>query len=456
MFGQGGALNFNSGIPVPFAGSQVFGNPTQPGDFLLSEGCSSIADSSGNLLFYSNGEKVWNSLNQVMPNGDSLFGLYSSTSAALIIPVPMSDSLYYVFTTDGIERYLQRGLRYSVVNMCLDNGKGDVINSQKNVLLLDTVSEKVCAVRHPNGTDIWLITHKYFSDSFYAYLITPNGINAPVVSGVGSVHLGNSANFNGFAAALGQMKASFDGSRIGLVFSNVNPAVAEIFDFDAITGVVSNPLSLQTNGGEYGIEFSPDNSKVYISNMSGVFQFNLNAGSSSAINASKFQLTNNGCAPAPMQIGPDGKIYVSRCNSFLGVVHNPNLLALNCNYVNNGLNISPAVNNTSLPAFIAGFNYRNHQPPDCLTTGTDFINTTNQPVAFPNPFATETVIQMDTYLVDGVLCVQNIFGETVTRVSNINGYSITFLRGDLPPGLYFAQFVQANQVVGVVKLVISE
>jgi hypothetical protein len=149
---------------------------------------------------------VWNSLNQIMPDGDSLKGFYSSTSAAFVIPFPLSDSLYYLFTTDGVERYLQNGLRYSIINMCLDNGKGNVIKSQKNILLLDTVSEKLCAVAHPNGTDIWLIAHKHFTNSFYVYLLTPSGINSPVISNAGAIHSGGS--FNGCATAIGQMKAS--------------------------------------------------------------------------------------------------------------------------------------------------------------------------------------------------------------------------------------------------------
>ena len=104
MFGQGGGLDFNSGSPVSISGSQIFGNPTETGDYAYSEGCSSIADSSGSLLFYSNGEKVWNKNNAIMPNGNAIMGFYSSTSAALIIPMPSSDSLYYLFTTDGFER----------------------------------------------------------------------------------------------------------------------------------------------------------------------------------------------------------------------------------------------------------------------------------------------------------------------------------------------------------------
>ena len=391
MFGEGGALDFNMGTPSAFSGSPIFGSPEQSGHYLYSEGCASISDSSGNLLFYSNGMKVWNKLNQIMPNGNNLNGYYSSTSAAFIIPKPLSDSLYYLFTTDGLERYLGNGLQYSTINRCLDNGKGDVIESQKNILLLDTVSEKLCAIAHPNGIDIWLIAHKYLTNSFYAYLITPSGINAPIITNIGSVHTGNLSIFNGFGAAIGQMKASSDGTKIGLVFSNVTPSVAEIFDFNLTTGILSNVISLQTYGNEYGVEFSPDNTKLYTTSFGGIRQFDISSGNQATINSSVTQISSAVCLPASIQLGPDGKIYVTRCSNSLGVINAPNYLGTSCNYVNNSINISPASNNTSLPSFIAGYNYKNNKIPECsILSGIETTNLQSEIQLFPNP-ASETL-----------------------------------------------------------------
>ena len=65
LFGEGAGLNFNSGNPIPISGGQVYGMPTQVGDYPYDEGCTSISDSSGNLLFYSNGMRVWNKFHQI-------------------------------------------------------------------------------------------------------------------------------------------------------------------------------------------------------------------------------------------------------------------------------------------------------------------------------------------------------------------------------------------------------
>lgn len=440
MFGQGGGLDFNSGSPASISGSQIFGNPTDTGDYAYSEGCSSIADSSGSLLFYSNGEKVWNKNNAIMPNGNAIMGFYSSTSAALIIPMPSSDSLYYLFTTDGLERYLQKGLRYSIINTCLDSGNGDVIASQKNILLLDTVSEKLCAIAHPNGQDIWLIAHKYLSDTFYAYQITSTGISTPVISNIGSIHIGNPGYYNGYGAALGQMKASPNGNKIGLAFANATPAVAEVFDFNSLTGIVNNPISLTSNIGNYGVEFSPDNTKFYLTSVNGIFQFDLMAGGGTqiSINSSKTQITNVACLPGPLQLGPNDKIYISRCDNTLGVINFPNNLGTACNYIDSVINISPAVNNTSLPMFIAGYNYTNNKIPNCIFTSVDnSLLISNELKVYPNPFNEIFTIELPDKETFSLL-VYDVMGRKVYERKNSNG-TVKVDCSTFSKGIYFVQ-----------------
>lgn len=449
VFGQGGKLDFNSGTPVPLPGSQIFGNPTQTGDFAYSEGCSSISDSSGALLFYSNGMKVWNKFDQLMPNGDSLKGFYSSTSAAFIVPAPQSDSLYYLFTTGGLEMRLANGLRYSIINRCLDNGKGDVVINQKNIALLDTVSEKLCAIVHPNGTDIWLIAHKHFTNTFYAYLITASGIQAPVITSIGSVHPGDpfsASAVQGYGTAIGQMKASPDGSKIALVFSNTNPAVAELFHFDASTGVLSNTISLQTSGNEYGIEFSPDNSKLYTTSTGGLNQYDISSGNQTLINASKTQISSAGCLPSPLQLGPDGKIYVARCTNYVGIINNPNNAGIACNYVNNALDISPASHNTSFPLFIAGYQYQNKRNPVCSSLGIPEISQ-NLIQVVPNPANDRVELTSSNSFNHAVLSVTDCFGKKIRELTHLSGQSLIFYREGLPAGVYFIHLIENNQIL---------
>ena len=62
------------------------------------EGCASISDASGNLLFSTDGITIWAKDQSVMPNGSNLLGNPSSTQSAIIVPDPGNANLYYVFT----------------------------------------------------------------------------------------------------------------------------------------------------------------------------------------------------------------------------------------------------------------------------------------------------------------------------------------------------------------------
>jgi hypothetical protein len=164
-----------------------------------------------------------------MPNGNNLWGHYSTTQT-LIVPQPGNDSIFYIFTASPQYNALYAmdsvGFHYSVVNLKHDNGYGDVV--LKNILLYKQTTEKITAVHHRNGQDIWVVMHEWGSNCFRSYLVTEAGIElTPVVSCVGAVHQGGgplpSANYN----AIGQMKISPDGSLLGLVLADARKV--EIF-----------------------------------------------------------------------------------------------------------------------------------------------------------------------------------------------------------------------------------
>src|SRR5690606_33959812 len=110
-------------------------------------------DREGNLLFYTNGIKVWNKNHGIMPNGTGLFGDFSSSQAAVIVPKPESPNLFYIFTTNAFET--NGGLRYSIVDMAANGNTGAVLD--KNILLTSATCEKISVVRHSNNQDFWVV-----------------------------------------------------------------------------------------------------------------------------------------------------------------------------------------------------------------------------------------------------------------------------------------------------------
>ncbi len=345
-FGMFSGLDFTNGAPVA----------DTTGKLNTAEGCSAISDANGNLLLYTDGITVFNRVHDTLPNGTGLTGDISSTQSALIVPQPNHSNTYYIFTTaadGGIA-----GFRYSKVDMTLDGGLGDI--TSKNVLIKNFSTEKVSAVSNPNGTGYWVMMHEWGTNGFYAYFLSDTGLNmTPVVSHTGSVH--GSGNFQN---TYGQMKFSADGHKVALGIGYQQ--IFELFDFDNSTGVVSNPVTFNTGHSSYGVEFSPDNTKLYITrydNLNDLYyldQFNLSAGDSSQIVASQYPIsTTDGMRQ--LQLGPDGKIYVAKFNvPYLGVIDNPNGLGAASNYQDNAFLLDSSQSGLilcglGLPGFVQTF-----------------------------------------------------------------------------------------------------
>ncbi len=320
------------------------------------EGSSTISDSDGNLLFYSNGETVWNKDDTIMQNGTGLMGTYSTSQSALIIPDPANDSLYYLFTLGA-----QGGnFYYSVINIKHNNGLGEVIT--KNVWLLDSCTEKLAASRHSNGKDFWITIHTEKGENFYSYLVNASGIQAPVISHVGTVAYGKGTQ--------GCMKFSHDQKRIVTVIS-VTVGIVELFDFNNSTGVVSNPLTIYRAGVAtlyypYGAEFSPDNKLLYLSWSDMVdlgdykvyiSQFDITSNNQTAIVNSKIDLVfsdaGNAISTGALQLGPDKRIYFPVYKSgSVGIIEYPNIHGVGCNAKLNGLYLEGGICRLGLPNLI--------------------------------------------------------------------------------------------------------
>ena len=318
--------------------------------FTPGEGGASIADASGNLLFYTDGTQIFDRRNAVMPNSTSLGGHISSSQSALIVRKPGSLTLYYVFTTDAIEKYpsSHRGLRYSVVDMALNGGYGDVQAAQKSVLLQTQTAEKLTACFDSGGQNVWILSHGFGNALFYANKLSANGLALDaVISTAGAAHGAlTGGNFN---PGRGCMKVSPDGSHIATV---VLPAyggqyIAELFNFDIATGYVSFAQSLSEPATDpntynfYGVEFSASGSKMYISSRKGpyhIYQYDLCA---SDIRGSKTTVATSTNEFGTLQLAPDGKLYCAKnSDQYLGTINQPEIAATGCTYVDHGFNLT--------------------------------------------------------------------------------------------------------------------
>jgi hypothetical protein len=353
-FGRSAGVNFYYGQP------QIF----QSG-YITQHGCASIGDENGNLLFYTDGQTVYNAQHDTMANGVDLHGgANKGTQTSIIVPRPGSNNIYYIFTVDSF--YSPRGLKYSTVDMNLGGGLGAV--TTKNTALHSPVQEKISAVKHANGCDYWVIAREATGNNFRAYLVSSAGVSAmPVISAAGPAFPPLPYNIG---LTQGQMKFSPDGKKLALAIFGAARIV--VFDFNAATGQVSNTNIVDINlmgppsENPYGIEFSPDSKVLYATVVSGatnrVLQFNLQAGNSAAVMASKTVLaTSTDHFFRSMQLSVDGKIYIARFRNvqpfedYLAVIDNPNTLGAGANFILDGLKLDGNFAILGLPNFVQSF-----------------------------------------------------------------------------------------------------
>ena len=358
-FGARAGIDFNTTPPTPLT----------DGAMTTLEGCASIADKTGALLFYTDGIKVWNKIHDLMPSGTGLKGNPSSTQSGVIVPQPGNDSIYYIISIDGWTGR-REGCYYSEVNMNKDGGKGDV--TVKNVPLKpSSYMESITAVQHSNGRDIWVIIKRDSSDEFYSYLVTPSGFTTtPVVSAV--------RPFTPNAGTTGSnyMKSSPNGEKVCIALS---PEGTYLYDFNSTTGKLSNPLTIYTPaswGQVYGVEFSPNSKLLYLSGINGLYQYNLEAGSgdSADIIDSRYTLGTVASYRA-VQLAPDGRIYIAEHTAtYLDVIYYPDSIGLACGYITDDFYLDGKTSQLGLPTFIQtyfsplNFDYVN----DCLGDTTFF------------------------------------------------------------------------------------
>ena len=319
------------------------------GSINTTEGCASISDANGGLLFYTDGIKVWDRNHVQMTNGFGMLGNPSSTQSGVIIPFPGNKNKFYVFTAAAIG-ISNNGIKYSVVDMTLRSGMGDVISTSKNTSVFDPSCERITATARTGG-GYWVIAQEGSTAKYHAYAITSAGVSpTAVTTTIGPVP----SNING----IGYMKASPKGDKVGVCYYS-NNGEAFIMDFNPRSGVLSNVKKDIATGSFYGLEFSGDGSKLYIAtySASSIYQFNANATTQSVFRSSRTTITTSGSlAVRAMQIGPDLKIYIASNSSSLAVIQNPNAQGAACSLSVNGPTI-PAGGRVSLglPTFIQSF-----------------------------------------------------------------------------------------------------
>ncbi len=405
-FGENAGLSFGSGSPIA----------QTDGWLSTMEGTATISTEDGELLFYTDGVQVLDSSHTQMQNGFGLLGNNSSTQPAIIIPKPNSENLFYIFTTDDVAHGNggDYGLNYTLVDMDLEDGLGDVVDSVKNITLTTPMCEKITAVVHANNIDVWLIAQKWETNHIYSYLITEEGVNhTPIISELGEIISGSIHNAKGY------MKVSANGTR--LAKANAGLHSVEVFDFDDETGLVSNPMLITEFPGEpYGIEFSQNNNILYVNTWKTNYikefsQFDLEAGTIDEIIASKFIVANG--TEGALQLAPDDRIYVAmNGNGSLSIINFPNYIGEDCGFEYGTISLGGRYGRWGLPNFMQSF-FR-------TLTDIDEIEVVKQDFEiYPNPSNGKFAISFNETVTKPELIILNLNGQQIHSQKFAHNYS---------------------------------
>ncbi len=411
-FGDLAGLDFNSSPPAALLDGMLESD----------EGCATMSDENGQLLFYTNGSTVWNKEHLVMVNGSNIGGDSTAAQSAMILPFVNDNTMFYVFTTEEVYGDFTFNMKLSIVDMKADTARGQV--SVKNIPLVECSTERITASGF-TGTP-WLLSHEYGNRHFRAYQVNDLGIANAEHSVAGEEHI-----YQQEPNATGYMKFSPGGNLVATVIPG-SPNQIDILDFDIISGGLNNSrvIDIVETDQAYGLEFSGDGLKMYVSTSSKILQYDLDSlntdNAAADIMATKFELPNTALGGyGALQRGPDGVIYVAIDGQMqVGSINSPGGDDASSGYVEMGIDLLGRTSRLGLPNFSQQVS---SAPP--LPGITTQIACAGQPTSFG---ATGRDANIETYLWD--------FGDTTATSSEQNPLH-TYLR----PGTYVVNLTLSNR-----------
>jgi hypothetical protein len=330
---------------------------------------TSMSDSDGNLLFYSNGCNIANNDGQIILNGHDINPGYYHTrlcdeigrgysagySSAVILQLPESDSIYYMFHSSikyipppQEDAYVDR-LQYSIIKTSAN--KKLVLEKNTPIIIDSLASGELNAVKHANGKDWWVVQPKRYSNEYYIFLFTKNGVTDTLTQIIGDLSPINSD-------LSGQASFSPLGDKMVRYYPNED---IQLLEFDRETGTFVNYSTIKLDVGTSlafagGCSFSPNGQYLYVAALTNIYQFDMTA---SDISATQTTVATWDGFVDPIaisfltcQLGPDCKIYIlgGGDTKYYHIIHNPDEPGLACNVEQRGL-VLPTPSGASIPYF---------------------------------------------------------------------------------------------------------
>jgi Secretion system C-terminal sorting domain len=420
-FGYGAGLSFAASSPV---------NITTPNSVNTWEGTAVAEDANGQLLFYTDGNKVWDACNNLVATLG--FGTSSTTQAATVLRVVGNANQFYIFSVEDVNT-TNRYAHYTIVNI----SGGIITVGTPTVLSAFDTGESLTIMPHENGIDSWVITGKRTTDELYAYLVSSAGVSStPVISTTGVT--------NGFGYSKVHCREALIARAYAIGGGTSGGNGWAVYNMDKTTGAITlkHNFTALSYFYPYGVEFAPSGKLLYGSDAKGggLYQFNLGTFQQTATwnsYATAGSYNNSGA----LQIGPDNKIYMAADgHQSIHVINNPDNGGAAANFAANSvvLTHNSGIGLPSIPVAACT------QPIIIATQNT--VNTTNTMTLQPNP--TNGIVHLllnrlsETEM---IVTISNLQGIELAKQKIYKGTATTeFDLSQYPSGLYLISMLTAD------------
>ena len=335
-YNEFGGLTFNTSDTSP----KFITNSRAKGERITA----TIADKDANLLFYTDGDTVWNRNHKIMPNGVlSIDEVLQTNKPNLVCNMPGNKNMYYLIYTAGDDKCY-----YAIIDMKADAGFGDVT---KMKILIDSNVRSFNVIYHSNGIDLWLLTYSAKDTLFKCFLITKNGINKNPLILPANKDIKKPDVINRL------LHVSPDGKKI----VNTQYYRYDIYRFDNYNGYIefqnsiydsslyfarSQPISFSSNS-QFLYIFSyqtPTNVDSSLTELTEVCEQYFLLEDKNRINLLKnivfIESPSGYLSGHILKLAPNRKIYIGNIHTFvMGEITFPDSLGLNCQYKKNAIRI---------------------------------------------------------------------------------------------------------------------
>lgn len=318
VFGDKVMLDFTGGAPT-----QV----TRTDNLVAYEGASTLCDSSGALMVYTNNVRLAGANFTPLISPNIMTGSSSSTQGGVIIPDPNNiDAGFYVLVGNAESNYstepndiVKNGVK---VYRGSKSGSSVTINNTPTNLFTNATLPTENAFVSSNGAYGYRLINFTVNGSGASIISTREVTNGGIAGSSVTSSITSPANWNL------QYQSSIKVSRCQNRIAFATGATLIVANYDRSTGTVGSVIysgtpALGTGGKFYGVEFSPNGNYLFFTT--------LDKGNLGSVNLSTGVVTNlTTNTSGTLQVAPDGNIYLANGidgafnTTGIAVITNPN------------------------------------------------------------------------------------------------------------------------------------